>query len=206
MKVRTETREISDADSPPKSCPHCQSTDFTRVSYYFRTLQEMGSPAIARRIRYEAITWECNACHASFAIHNPLVPMRSAYMPEIIEYATHRVLNKGDSARRVGEDLRILHQVEISEDTILGWINKKTNPEKSSPASSPVKSFPTEFSEKEIDTEFSGVMGIDGTFKAVKAKKNEPPRDGRELHLLHLTHLEDGRLVAYWHAEKPKKK
>jgi hypothetical protein len=55
-------------------------------------------------------------------------------------------------------------------------------------------------------TDFSGVLGVDGTFKAVKAKKNEIREDETAPLSLHLTHLEDGRLVAYWQTEKMKKK
>jgi hypothetical protein len=196
---RVETRTISDAESPPSCCPNCQSNMITRYSYYYRDLQELGSPIVARRVRYEAIAWYCKACQTTFALHNPLIPSRSPFMPEIMEYARYRILTKGDSAGRVVEDLHNLHQVEISDDTLLSWINPKQDPTKDAlNATIEPEDFPT--------PEFSGVLGVDGTFKSVKAKKNEPLVDETGPHLLHLTHLPDGRLVAYWPAEKPKSK
>jgi ribosomal protein L37AE/L43A len=68
--IKTEVEDISDADQPPKCCPQCKSEDFSRYSYYYRTLQKLGSPHIARRIQFESITWRCNQCETSFAIHN----------------------------------------------------------------------------------------------------------------------------------------
>lgn len=204
--IKTEVEEISDADHPPKCCPHCQSNDYARISYYFRTLQKLGSPQIARRIQYESITWLCNQCETSFAIHTPEIPMRDSYMPEIKEYALYRVLTKGDSARRVGDDLRTLHQVEISEDTILAWIKAPEKEKTPKTKKKGINSVPHEFSEEDIIKDFSGVLGVDGTFKSVKAKKNEIREAETEPLLLHLTHLEDGRLVAYWQTAKPKKK
>ena len=127
-------------------------------------------------------------------------------MPEIVEYAKHRVIKKGDSARRVAEDLKLLHNVTISEDAILTWVNPKPkSPESKTKASFPPKPI-TDFTKNSLIEDFSGVLGIDGTFKAVKAKKNEQLGDASEPLLLHLTHLPDGRLVAFWQPAKTKKK
>ena len=127
-------------------------------------------------------------------------------MPEIVEYAKHRVLNKGDSARRVAEDLKLLHNVTISDDVILTWVNPNPKNLESTPNAMHSFKLITDFTKSPLIDDFSGVLGIDGTFKAVKAKKNEQPGDVSEPLLLHLTHLPDGRLVAYWQPAKPKKK
>ena len=206
LPVREEWREVSDADTHPPCCPSCETQEFTRSTYYFRDLQELGSPTVARRVRYEAVTWKCKHCHTLFAVHNPIIPLRTTYMPEIVEYAKHRVIKKGDSARRVAEDLKQLHNVTISEDTILTWVNSKSNGSKSSPDASLPSQLITDFTKSPLIKDFSGVLGIDGTFKAVKAKKNELRGDANVPPLLHLTHLPDGRLVAFWQPVKKKKK
>jgi len=206
LPVREEWRDISDADTPPTCCPSCGAQEYTRSTYYFRDLQELGSLALARKVRYEAVTWKCKHCQILFAFHNPMIPLRTPYMPEIVEYAKHRVIKKGDSARRVAEDLKLLHNVTISEDTILTWVNPKPkSPESKTKASLPPKPI-TDFTKSLLIEDFSGVLAIDGTFKAVKAKKNEHLGDASEPLLLHLTHLPDGRLVAYWQQAKTKKK
>ena len=195
-KIRIETREISDADYPPNQCPKCNSQEFTRGSYYFRDLQELGEPGVARRIRYESVIWICKNCKTSFSIKHPDIPYRSSYMPSVITYTTTRILQKGDPARRVTNDLKELHNVDISLGTVLSWVNKDGNR----------KEIPVEFTEESPLSDFSGVLGVDGTFKSVKAKKNEQRGEGNVPPFLHLTHLQDGRLVAYWQEEKMKKK
>jgi hypothetical protein len=166
---RIETRTISDADVPPTSCPKCQSKELTRYSYYFRDLQELGSPTVDRRVRYEAVTWLCKVCQTTFLLHNPIIPPRSPFMPEIVEYVRHRILTKGDSAGRVVEDLKTLHQVDVAADTILSWINPtKETLDAGDIVIEPLGPLPS--------TEFSGVLGLDGTFKAVKEKKKNRSR------------------------------
>ena len=204
--VREEWRDVSDADTPPTCCPSCESQEFTRSTYYFRDLQELGSPRVARRVRYEAVTWKCKRCQTLFAFHNSIIPLRTPYMPEIVEYVKHRVIKKGDSARRVAEDLKQLHNVTISEDAILTWVNSKTKTPKYGTNASFSPQIDTDCTKSSLIEDFSGVLGIDGTFKAVKAKKNEHLGDASEPLLLHLTHLPDGRLVAYWQPVKTKKK
>lgn len=206
LPVCEEWRYISDADEPPNCCPSCGAQEFSRSSYYFRDLQELGSPAVARKVRYEAVTWKCKHCFALFVFHNTVIPMRSSFMPEIVEYVMHRVIKKGDSARRVAEDLKILHNVLISEDTILSWINSQSTSSECANESSSLAKPNLDFINSPLIEDFSGVLGIDGTFKAVKAKKNEPQEDENAPLLLHLTHLPDGRLVAYWHVVKTKSK
>lgn len=205
IPFRTEVRTISDADSPPTCCPCCQSKVFTRYSYYFRDLQELGSINVIRRVRFESIVWRCNACKTTFSVHNPLIPERTPYMPDVKQYAEHRILTKGDSAGRVVEDLRILHHVEISDDTVLSWINPKHDSSQEKLNESPIININNpQIPQNSVS--FSGVLGIDGTFKSVKAKKKEQRGDENALPLLHLTHLPDGRLVAAWPEEKQKKK
>jgi len=190
--IRVEIQDVSDADSPPESCPHCQSTNFIRSSYTLRDLQDLGAPGVKRIVRYEKIFWKCKKCNTSFVVKNSNFLERYRYTPSVIDYAIHRILNKGDSNRRVLADLKELHNVEISIGTINKWINDVDQS----------ADLPTSFSEEEEFEEFSGAFSIDGTFRSVKKKKSAMPEEENKLLWLRLTHQKDGRLVAYWRQEK----
>jgi len=196
--VHTEITEISDADRPPKSCPSCGSSQYRRKTYYFRDLYALGDIRTKRIVRYEAVTWECKDCNATFHVDYPEIPGNSPYLPSVVEYALYRIKKKGDSGRRVAEDLNVLHHVEVTAATVNSWVHPKKGKEKSN--------VPTEFDADDTVEDFSKVMAIDGTFKAVKQKKNDRPKDPKAPSCLYLTRLEDGRLAAYWHGEKRKKK
>lgn len=191
-----EAREISDADNPPEKCPNCSSPNYTRLTYHIRDIQDLGTPTVKRIVRYESIVWICRNCHSNFVIKNPFILDQVTYMPGVLEYVRRRVLEKGDSARRVLSDLLELHNVQISISTITKWINQKKQKRES----------PTEFSEDDKLQDFSDTLNLDGTFRSVKSKKNEMQDVENEPLCLHLTHLPDGRLVAYWREEKPKMK
>ena len=84
-------------------------------------------------------------------------------MPGVIQYAVSRVLERGDSIRRVTRDLNELHHVEVSVVTVENWINKHGNKE----------DMPMDFNDESPPKTFSGFMSLDGTFKSVKLKKND---------------------------------
>ena len=192
--ISHEIQEISDADHPPDNCPYCNNPNFTRYSYNIREIQDLGDPRKKRIVRYESVVWICKKCETLFAIKNPEILERYRYMPSVIEYALHRILDKGDSNRRVCKDLVELHNVDISISTVNRWINEAKGKDV----------LPTEFTEDDQLREFSGAFSIDGTFRTVKPKKNEMLEGDREQPLLRLTHLPDGRLLVYWRLEKMK--
>ncbi len=193
---RVETREISDADDPPAGCPNCQDPEYTRKTYYIRELQEMGEPGVTRRVRYEAVTWECKACGATFRVPLPGIPPRTPFMPGVLEYARRRVLEKGDSARRVAADLNELHHVEVSDRTVNAWINAESVTE--------AGLLETSFDGEPAVQDFSGALSVDGTFKAVNVKKKRPPAGESGEYCLFVTQLPGGRLAAYWFEGKPR--
>jgi len=97
----------------------------------------------------------------------PLVGKNSQYMPGVIEYAASRVLDRGDSTRRVTKDLNELHYVEVSVGTVEKWINERGEKGKLS----------EDFPEEDPPPDFSGFISVDGTFKSVKLKKNDLKTD-----------------------------
>ena len=55
-KREVEIREHSDADFYPEKCPSCGSENINRKTYKMRTIQDLGTPTLCRRIQYEKIT------------------------------------------------------------------------------------------------------------------------------------------------------
>src|SRR4030067_954628 len=95
--IELEIREHSDADFFPEKCPFCSNPEIHRHTYYMRDIQDLGTPRICRRIRYERVYFKCNTCKEVFTIEHPLISIGVTYMPGVIEYATERVLKRGDS-------------------------------------------------------------------------------------------------------------
>ncbi|MHA1274907.1 MAG: hypothetical protein ACTSQS_15950 [Promethearchaeota archaeon] len=84
-------------------------------------------------------------------------------MPGVIKYAVVRVMKKGDSIRRVTQDLNELHLVNVSQNTVQRRVNDHGKKDKIS----------TDLSEEDPPDEFSRFLSLDGTFKSVKVKKND---------------------------------
>lgn len=117
-EIEVEIREHSDADFLPEKCPHCKERNLKKLTYKRRELQDLETPLICHRIHYERVYFECKECGEVFTIEHPLIPINARYMPGVIKYAIVRVLRKGDSIRRVTQDLNELHLVNVSETTV----------------------------------------------------------------------------------------
>jgi len=163
-KLEVEIREHSDADFYPEKCPSCGHEEINRKTYKIRTIQDLGTPTICRRIRYEKVTFICAKCEKTFTIRHPLIPRRTSFMPGVIKYATLRILKEGDSIRRVTKDLNTLHNVEVSVSEVKSWVDKEGKRGE----------LKVDFSDKDPPKDFSGFISIDGTFKAATTKKNDP--------------------------------
>ena len=145
-EIEIEIREHSDADFFPEKCPKCKLSRIKRLTYKLREIQDLGTPLICRRTHYERVS----------------IPIGARYMAGVIKYAVGRVLKKGDSIRRVTQDLNEFHLVKVSVTTIQRWINEHGEKDKIS----------TDLSEEDPPDNFSGFLSLDGTFKSVKVKKN----------------------------------
>lgn len=165
--VELEIREHSDADFFPERCPICKKRDIIRFTYKYRTIQDLGAPHLCRRIQYERVFFKCKNCEKIFTIEHPVIGKNSKYMHGVIEYAASRVLERGDSIRRVTKDLNELHHVDVSVGTVENWINQYG--EKGT--------IYEDFTEEDPPDNFSGFISVDGTFKSVKLKKNDHKMD-----------------------------
>ena len=161
--IELEIREHSDADFFPERCPFCYTSNIKRHTYKIRTIQDLGAPHICRRVRYERVYFKCKNCKKVFSIMHPLIPINSKYMPGVITYAVSRVLERGDSIRRVTRDLNELHHVEVSVVTVERWINQYGRK----------NDVAMDLSDETPPINFSGFMSLDGTFKSVQLKKND---------------------------------
>ena len=161
--IELEIREHSDADFYPTTCPSCYTSDIRRHTYKMRFIPDLGTPRICRQVRYERVYFKCKNCKKVFTIEHPLIPIGSNYMPGVIEYAVSRVLERGDSIRRVVRDLNELHHVKVSVVSVERWVNRHGKREEIS----------TDLSEEDPPKQFSGFISVDGTFKSVKTKKND---------------------------------
>ena len=110
---------------------------------------------------YEKIRFICKTCNRTFTIKQPLILPRSSYMSGVIKYATHRILKKGDSIRRVTEELNELHKIKVSVSEVKQWVDKIGKRDELN----------SDFSNEKPPEDFSGFISIDGTFKAATAKK-----------------------------------
>lgn len=162
-KLEVEIREHLDVDFFPEKCPSCGCEEINRKTYKMRTIQDLGTPTICRRIRYEKVTFICTNCNKTFTIRHPLIPPRTSYMPGVIKYATSRILKEGDSIRRVTKDLNELHNVEVSVSEVKLWVDKEGKRGELN----------VDFSDEAPPEDFSGFISIDATFKAATTKKND---------------------------------
>ncbi|MHA1492206.1 MAG: hypothetical protein ACTSRI_21465 [Promethearchaeota archaeon] len=160
-EIEVEIREHSDADFFPEKCPNCKLSNLKRLKYKFREIQDLGTPYICRHTHYERVYFQCKECENVFTIKHPFIPINARYMPGVIKYAVVRVLEKGDSIRRVTQDLDKLYLVKISETTVQRWINEHGEKDKIS----------TDLSNEAPPDNFSDFISLDGTFKSVKVKK-----------------------------------
>ena len=196
-EVKVEYSTVSDKDSKPSVCTKCGCEDLICRTHQLVDRQDLGTPTIKRIQQHEWVYWECKKCGNQFSVQNPAVEFDCSFTRDVKQYVFKRVLNKGDSATRVAGDLKDLHHVNVDVTTVLEWIQKKKEQDMKSPPES---------KESQSKSRGAKVICLDGTFKAVTPKKNDPVKERDEPSFLHLTRLKDGRLAATWQSGSGKKK
>jgi hypothetical protein len=162
--VDIEYKIVSDMDIRPETCIGCKTTVLIRRSYKFIDHQDLGSPSIKRILRHEMVLWECKNCGKQFTIKNPNLLFDTNYTSDVKKYVLNRVLEMGDSMKRVVTDLAVLHNVAIDVSTIHRWIDAKAAREATD----------NRIAEEQLVIEHSGALSLDATFKVVRRKKSEP--------------------------------
>lgn len=189
-------KEVSERDLRPDSCPICQGIEFTIATHKIRDLQDLGTPSRKSILRHEQVWYRCKKCGKVFRVLHPSMPTNTNYSDDVKIYVFHRVLGENDSIRRVTRDLEALHSVKIDETTIGKWVRGKTR-----------EDLKPHDMDKLLAEKFD-VKGLtlDGTFKAVSAKKNEKMTAENVLSWLHMTRLKNGKFVAILPLEKTRKR
>ncbi|MHA1317964.1 MAG: helix-turn-helix domain-containing protein [Candidatus Heimdallarchaeaceae archaeon] len=126
-----------------------------------KELQELGTPFTCRGIFYERIYFKFNECGKIFMIEHSFIPINAKYIPSVVKYAVSRLLDKGDSVRRVAQDLNELHLVKVSVSTVQRWVNEEGKRNE----------LLVDFSDEKPPENFSGFFSLDDTFKLVRLKK-----------------------------------
>jgi hypothetical protein len=161
--VEIEYKFVSDMEIRPGACIDCMFTVLIRRSYKFIDLQDLGSPSIKRILRHEVVLWECKNCGRQFTIKNQKLPLDTNYTKDVKNYVLKRVLEMGDSMKRVVSDLATLHNVTIDVSTIHKWVNIKAAREAEAEY----------IAGDQLIIEHSGALSLDATFKVVRRKKSE---------------------------------
>jgi len=188
--------EISDKETRPDGCIKCGHEKLIIVNSTIHDLWELGSPGIARILRHEQVRWRCKNCGEEFRVLNTDIPFNSSYTYEVINYALHRVLQNGDSVRRVAKDLNELHNVKVDDSTIQQWVGKKRE----------ARDDGQDESFEKIREAGPDLLTLDGTFKFVDIKKTVPGIVKDQPFSLHITRLKNGKLVAILPLGKAKKR
>lgn len=187
---------ISERELKPDACISCGSEKITIATHVLHDIQDMGSPSVKRVKRHEQVRWRCGKCGKEFRVFEPTIPRRATYTDDVILYATSRVLDKGDSARRVASDLKEFHNVDVDHSTISKWV-------KDMEKSGVKKGMVVLDSDEKFEVDH---ISCDGTFKAVSSKKNDPAWFKKGLSSLHVIRLKNGKLVAILPLEKAKQR
>ncbi len=184
---------VSDLELKPTECVSCGWREIIRRTHKFFDRQDLGTPKRKRIQRHEWILFECKKCGTQFTIFNPNISIDTRYTDDVKEYVFKRVLEKGDSMHRVSSDLKDLHNVDLAVQTISEWImKKKEGGKRSPPIDQRLESGPIPTPER------VEAISLDGTFRAVNPKKNDPGKKKGGPSCLHITRLKSGQLVAYW--------
>lgn len=188
---------VSDMELKPTECVSCGGREIIRRTYKFIDRQDLGTPRRKRIQRHEWVLFECKKCGMQFTIFNPYISVDTKYTDDVKEYVFKRVLEKGDSMHRVSSDLKDLHNVDLAVQTISEWVMKK---KEGGMTSKEVERKP------EPAPEQVEAISLDGTFRAVNPKKNDPGKKKSGPSCLHLTRLKNGQLAAYWESESEETK
>ena len=178
-------KEIDINEIFDKKCPFCKSTDIKQRSSRIRKVQDLGSPLEKVTINLTVRTYDCLACERQFSPEHPLFPPDYEVSKSILEYALTRYNYHNVSGNAIARDLKILHHVDVSEQTVYSWM-KKHSPE---------------FIKSKLDDNINNrpqnvkAISIDGTYtnlmKDIVGKK-------KHVESLSVTALENGQFLLMW--------
>ena len=121
-KVRPTIKKVDPIEEMGSKCVFCNSANTIIRSSQIRRIPALGSTLEKVIVEIKRPRIKCNDCGEEFMPHHPLYPPKFEYSQAIVEYAlTHYHYNNA-SSKKISRDLKLLHQVDVPEDTIYSWI------------------------------------------------------------------------------------
>jgi len=184
-KIREKRIEIAVTDYFDGKCPFCQSTQTIIRSSYIKQIPDLGNSIEKVIIDLTVAYYKCKACVRNFTPEHPMYPPNYQYSLTIIQHALLRYHYHNASGRKITEELRLLHNVDVKEATIYAWLKGKS-PEF-------IKSRLTKDSD-DLPSNIKAIT-VDGTYvdvgRDIIGKK-------KLVESLSVTKLEDGRYLLMW--------
>ena len=122
--IRQTIRKIDLIKEMGNKCPFCDSHNMIIRSSRIRVIPDLGSTLEKIILKIKTPRLKCKDCGKEFVIHHPLYPPKYEYSQAIIEYALTRYHYKNTSGNIISSDLKLLHQVDASEETIYSWLKE----------------------------------------------------------------------------------
>lgn len=183
--VRITEREIDINDVFDDLCPFCNSKEIKKRSSYVRRIQDLGSPLEKILIFLTVRTYDCIDCKGQFTPEHPFYPPKYEFSQAIIEYALARYNYNNNSGNEIANDLRSIHQVDVSEVAVYSWL-KKHSPE---------------YIKSKLDADENNVpqnikaISVDGSYTSLARDIIGKKKD---VESLSVTKLENGQYLLMW--------
>jgi len=185
VNIKQSCKELDIIDLFNGKCQLCDSKDVITRSSYDRFIQEMGTPSEKITVLLKMRTFECKACNKQFSLEDLKYPNKMEYSKDILEYALTRYNYHNASGNEIARDLRILHQVDIPEDTVYSWL----------------RLFSPDFIKSRLDKDPTDipqnidVLSIDGSYATIA---NDTIGKKKDVESLSVTKLENEQYLLMW--------
>lgn len=183
--VKRTDKEIDINEIFDGYCPFCNSKEIKKRSSYIREIQEIGSPLEKIIIFLTTRTYKCKSCKGQFSPEHPLYPPGYSFSKSVIEYVLTRYNYRNCSGNEIANDLNMLHNVTISEQTVYSWLKEHT----------------PEFIKARLDSDETNLppnikaLSIDGSYTSIAKDIIGKKKD---VESLSVTKLENGQYLLMW--------
>ena len=185
INVNKISKELDAIDLFEGNCQFCDSRDVITRSSYVRTIQEIGTPSEKVTVFLTMRTFECKLCNKQFKLEHPKYPSKMEFSKNILEYALTKYNYHNASGNDIARDLKILHQVNVPNDTVYSWL-KEYSPDF---IKSRLDKDPTDIPQN-ID-----VLSIDGSYTTIA---NDIIGKKKDVESLSVTKLKKGQYLLMW--------
>ncbi len=185
LNIKRISKELENIDLMDAKCNFCGSKAIFTRSSYVRTIQEMGTPSEQVIVLLTVRTIECKVCGKQFCPEHPKYPTKMEYSKDILDYALTRFNYHNSSGNDIARDLKLLHQVNITEATIYSWLKK----------------FSPEFIKSRLDEnpedipQNIDVLSIDGSYVTIA---NDIIGKKKDVESFSVTKLKNGQFLLMW--------